>query len=101
MKIWLEQLVSFKRWALDVEGSTRSAALIRIGLVGLIWARWGNELLLYKQIDDWQTVMLCVNNTGIPSSIIQVRGGNGLRVKPWDVIRSRNDGGGSFWHDSG
>jgi hypothetical protein len=38
------------RWAVHTEGSTRAAALIRIGLVANLWARWGQELLLYKDL---------------------------------------------------
>lgn len=30
------------------EGSTRSLAIIRIGLMGLLWDRWASEFLLYK-----------------------------------------------------
>lgn len=29
------------------EGSTRPAALLRIGLVGLLWTKWGSDWLLY------------------------------------------------------
>jgi len=32
------------RWGVDYDGSTRSAALIRVGLVFLIWARFGFEM---------------------------------------------------------
>lgn len=34
-------------WCLRTEGSTRSAALMRIFLVAVIWARWAGEVLLY------------------------------------------------------
>ncbi|TGP49678.1 hypothetical protein EN802_22160 [bacterium M00.F.Ca.ET.159.01.1.1] len=37
----------FVRWAVDTEGSSRSSALIRIGLAMLFWSRWAGELLLY------------------------------------------------------
>src|SRR4029434_3147185 len=37
-------------WAVMTQGSTRPAALIRIGLVMLLWARWASELLLYKEM---------------------------------------------------
>lgn len=33
--------------AVDTEGSSRSSALIRIGLAMLFWSRWAGELLLY------------------------------------------------------
>jgi hypothetical protein len=36
-------------WAIDSEGSSRTAALIRIGLVLLIWARFSHELILYNR----------------------------------------------------
>ncbi|MDX8534316.1 HTTM domain-containing protein [Mesorhizobium sp. VK25A] len=37
----------FVAWAVDTEGSSRSSALIRIGLAMLFWSRWAGELLLY------------------------------------------------------
>jgi HTTM domain len=37
-------------WAIDSVGSSRTAALIRIGLVFLIWARFSNELILYTHL---------------------------------------------------
>ena len=37
------------RWALHHEGSTRSAALIRIGLALALWARFGGDLGLFVQ----------------------------------------------------
>lgn len=38
----------FVGWAVDTEGSSRSSALIRIGLAMLFWSRWAGELLLYR-----------------------------------------------------
>lgn len=38
-------LRAFTSWAVDYQGSTRSAALLRIGLVFLIWARFGYVML--------------------------------------------------------
>ncbi|BCM18915.1 HTTM domain-containing protein [Mesorhizobium sp. J8] len=37
----------FVGWAAETEGSSRSSALIRIGLAMLFWSRWAGELLLY------------------------------------------------------
>lgn len=37
----------FVGWAVGTEGSSRSSALIRIGLAMLFWSRWAGELLLY------------------------------------------------------
>jgi hypothetical protein len=37
----------FTDWAVSSEGSSRSSALIRIGIVLLFWSRWAGELLLY------------------------------------------------------
>jgi hypothetical protein len=34
-------------WAVNSEGSSRSSALIRIGIAMLFWSRWAGELLLY------------------------------------------------------
>lgn len=34
-------------WAVDTYGSSRSSALIRIGIALLFWSRWAGELLLY------------------------------------------------------
>ena len=38
----------FVDWAVDTQGSSRSSALIRIGLAMLFWSRWAGELLLYR-----------------------------------------------------
>lgn len=38
----------FVEWAVCSEGSSRSSALLRIGLAMLFWSRWADELLLYK-----------------------------------------------------
>ncbi|RWE73896.1 MAG: hypothetical protein EOS42_18555 [Mesorhizobium sp.] len=35
-------------WAAGTEGSSRSSALIRIGLAMLFWSRWAGDLLLYR-----------------------------------------------------
>lgn len=40
---------SLYAWALETEGSTRSAALIRIGLAAILWANWGRDLVLLRQ----------------------------------------------------
>ena len=37
----------FADWAVNSEGSSRSSALIRIGIAMLFWSRWAGELLLY------------------------------------------------------
>ncbi|HEU4535279.1 MAG TPA: HTTM domain-containing protein [Polyangiaceae bacterium] len=37
------------RWALLDEGSTRTAALLRVGLVSLAWAKWAEDLALFRQ----------------------------------------------------
>lgn len=47
-------------WALRTEGSTRSSALIRIGLVLLLWARWGSELTFTKHLADGNLPMCVV-----------------------------------------
>jgi hypothetical protein len=41
------------RWAVDTEGSSRSSALIRIGLALLVWTRFSEELILYKHL-SWE-----------------------------------------------
>lgn len=57
------------RWGVDAEGSSRSAALIRIGLALLVWTRFSEELLLFKHLSwaglafsasffAWTTLML-------------------------------------------
>ncbi|RWA78706.1 MAG: hypothetical protein EOQ30_28230 [Mesorhizobium sp.] len=38
----------FVDWAVGTEGSSRSSALVRIGLAMLFWSRWAGELLLYR-----------------------------------------------------
>lgn len=39
--------VRFADWAVNSYGSSRSSALIRIGIAMLFWSRWAGELLLY------------------------------------------------------
>jgi hypothetical protein len=39
-----------RRWALEHEGSTRTSALIRIGLVMNVWARFGSEVTPHDQL---------------------------------------------------
>ena len=36
------------RWSLGTEASTRSLALIRIGLATILWARWASEVALFR-----------------------------------------------------
>lgn len=43
----LQLFQRFADWAVSSEGSSRSSALIRIGLALLFWSRWAGELLLY------------------------------------------------------
>lgn len=43
---------SFINWSLHYYGSTRSSALIRIGLVFLAWSRWASELVLFKSLNN-------------------------------------------------
>ena len=38
-------LQAVSHWALGYEGSTRSSAVIRIGIVLLVWTRWAGELI--------------------------------------------------------
>lgn len=45
-------LKNFHHWALNSEGSTRGAGLIRIGLVLLIWSRYAGLLLFYKDMSS-------------------------------------------------
>jgi len=49
-----------RAWALETEGSTRSAALLRIGLVITMWARWSDELLPLKHLSDGRWPMCVV-----------------------------------------
>jgi hypothetical protein len=43
---------AFMDWALHSEGSTRTSALIRIGLATILWTRWANELLPFNHLAD-------------------------------------------------
>ena len=45
----------FAHWAVGTEGSSRSAALIRIGLVFLIWTRFAHDQLPFRHELGWQT----------------------------------------------
>ncbi len=46
-QVMLRGIGAFIDWAVYSEGSSRSSALIRIGIALLFWARWGGELLFY------------------------------------------------------
>ena len=50
MKTLQRLLQSFYNWGLCYRDSTRSVGLIRIGLVLLIWSRWGGELVFCRDI---------------------------------------------------
>ncbi|MCK9502640.1 MAG: HTTM domain-containing protein [Porticoccaceae bacterium] len=43
-------LARVNAWCFDYSGSTRSSAIIRIGLVFLIWARWAGELSFFQHL---------------------------------------------------
>lgn len=45
------------QWALHTEGSTRTAALIRIGLAVTAWVRWGSELLFFEVLSPFGFVL--------------------------------------------
>lgn len=46
----------FFEWSVCTESSSRSSALIRIGLGFLIWARFANEQLPFKHAFGWHTL---------------------------------------------
>lgn len=46
----MSALSAVSKWALDFEGSTRSSALIRISLAAVVWSRWANELILFRNL---------------------------------------------------
>jgi hypothetical protein len=57
-------------WLLGVEGSTRSVALMRIGLVLVAWSRFGRELLLHQSLDDGRWLLaLFFFLTSVPALI--------------------------------
>jgi hypothetical protein len=45
-------LRAFADWALRTEASARSSALIRIGLLALVWTRWANDMVLFRHLED-------------------------------------------------
>src|SRR5688572_8911934 len=47
-------------WVLFTVGSSRSSALIRIGLVLNIWGRLGGEMLLYRDLST-ERIFLAIN----------------------------------------
>jgi Vitamin K-dependent gamma-carboxylase len=53
------RLREFWQWAVESEGSTRPAALIRIGLAVIIWARFGSEVALFHE-PSWPRVGLAL-----------------------------------------
>ncbi|MGH8559102.1 MAG: HTTM domain-containing protein [Methylococcales bacterium] len=46
----------FSNWAVDSVGSSRSSALIRIGLVLIIWARFASDQIPFKHEFGWHTL---------------------------------------------
>ena len=46
----------FVRWGIDTRGSSRSSALIRIGLVLIIWARFAAEQQFFRHELGWRTL---------------------------------------------
>jgi hypothetical protein len=44
-------------WLTKREGSTRAAALIRLGLPLLIWSRWGREWILVRDLEPWKVAL--------------------------------------------
>ena len=54
-----DPLRRFLQWGVDSEGSSRSSALIRIGLALLLWGRYAGELLPFFYPWGWQPVF-CV-----------------------------------------
>src|SRR5687767_13551540 len=56
---WAHRMgMRFADWAVNSYGSSRSSALIRIGIAMLFWSRWAGELLLYK---DQSTIGLLLS----------------------------------------
>lgn len=49
-----DDLARLLDWALRTEGSTRSVALIRIGLVLTLWARYASDLIFFRHLGDGQ-----------------------------------------------
>ena len=48
-RLWIRDVVfRLAEWEADSEGSSRSSALIRIGLAALFWARLANDMILYR-----------------------------------------------------
>jgi hypothetical protein len=39
-----------RRWALEHEGSSRSSALMRIGIATIVWTKFGSEVTLHDQL---------------------------------------------------
>jgi hypothetical protein len=69
-KIW----EGFCRKVLDAEGSTRPAAMIRIGLVFLIWGRWAGELLPFRPLSLYQTDMTLIGISFYLSTFLMLLG---------------------------
>lgn len=58
----------FADWAVNSYGSSRSSALIRIGIALLFWSRWAGELLLY--MDQSAIGLLLAANFFIATSLL-------------------------------
>ncbi len=61
--------VRFLSWGLDYEGSTRTSAIIRIGLGFLLWGRYANDLLPFKHPFGLETVY-CLTFFGLTTLMI-------------------------------
>jgi len=46
-------------WALHTEGSSRPAGLMRCGLGMLVWARYGSEMILYRDLSPERVALSC------------------------------------------
>jgi hypothetical protein len=51
----------FYDWAILAEGSTRALGILRIGLVALLWDRWGGDFLLYHHVATPGTLAVAIS----------------------------------------
>lgn len=94
-------LPRLRDWAIGTEASSRTSALIRIGLVVVMWARFSEELLLFKRLGwdglafsasyfIWSTMMLfgiasrlATPVTAVHLLLIYFYGGHLQGNEPW------------------
>ena len=68
---WLETIY---RHTILVEGSTRAVGLMRIGMAFLLWARWGDEFLPWRELSLENPVIMLIGAVFLVSTLLMCIG---------------------------